>query len=99
MTGNAGPGAGPGQTELGETPPRVVLYSKPGCHLCDEARAVIETVCAELGEQYDEVDISSSEALTSRYGEEIPVTLVDGVQHDYWRVDPERLRSALTGAV
>ena len=86
-------------TELGETPPRVLLYSKPGCHLCDEARTVIETVCAELGEQYDEVDITSSEALMSRYGEEIPVTLVDGVQHDYWRVDPERLRTALARAV
>jgi glutaredoxin len=86
-------------TELGETPPRVLLYSKPGCHLCDEARAVIETVCAELGEQYDEVDITSSEALASRYGEEIPVTVVDGVQHDYWRVDPGRLRAALTRAV
>ena len=86
-------------TELGEPPPRIVLYSKPGCHLCDEARTVIETVCAELGEQYDEVDITSSDSLMSRYGEEIPVTLVDGVQHDYWRVDPERLRAALTRAV
>ena len=86
-------------TELGEIPPRVLLYSKPGCHLCDEARAVIETVCAELGERYDEVDITSSEELTSRYAEEIPVTVVDGVQHDYWRVDPRRLRAALTAAV
>jgi glutaredoxin len=86
-------------TELGETPPRVLLYSRPGCHLCDEARAVIETVCAELGEQYDEVDITSSEALRSRYAEEIPVTVVDGVQHDYWRVDPERLRAALARPV
>jgi glutaredoxin len=82
-------------TELGETPPRVLLYSKPGCHLCDEARAVIEAVCADLGEQYDEVDITTSADLTARYGEEIPVTLVDGVQHDYWRVDAQRLRDAL----
>ena len=83
-------------TELGEAPPRVVLYSKPGCHLCDDARAVVESVCAELGEQYDEVDITTSPDLGARYGEEIPVTFVDGVQHDYWRVDADRLRAALT---
>jgi hypothetical protein len=52
-------------------------------------------VCTELGESYDEVDIDGSEELTRRYGEEIPVTLVDGRQHDYWRVDPDRLRRAL----
>jgi glutaredoxin len=86
-----------GPTELGEAPPRVVLYSKPGCHLCDDARAVIEEVCADLGETYDEVDITGSEELTTRFGEEIPVTFVDGVQHDFWRVDPARLRAALTG--
>ena len=85
----------PHSTELGETPPRVVLYSKPGCHLCDDARAVIELVCAELEEGYDEIDISTSAELMSRYGEEIPVTFVDGAQHDYWRVDAERLRAAL----
>jgi glutaredoxin len=78
---------------------RVLIYSKPGCHLCDEARAVVERVCAELGESFEEVDITSgpeAERLTRRYGEEIPVTLVDGRQHDYWRVDADRLRTALT---
>ena len=75
---------------------RVLLYSKPGCHLCDEARTVIEAVCAELGESFAEVDITTSPELMGRYREEIPVTLVDGVQHDYWRVDADRLRRALT---
>ena len=82
-------------TELGEAPPRVVLYSKPGCHLCEDARAVVEAVCEELGEQYDEIDITTSEELSSRFGEEIPVTFVDGEQHDFWRVDADRLRVAL----
>ena len=77
---------------------RVTLYGKPGCHLCDDAREVVARVCAEVGTTYDEVDITSSPALSARYGEEIPVTLVDGVQHDYWRVDPDRLRAALTGS-
>lgn len=76
--------------------PRVTLFTKPGCHLCDDARAVVEEVCAELGEAWNEVDILSSEELSARYGEEIPVTLVDGAQHDFWRVDPDRLRAALS---
>ena len=74
---------------------RVTLYGKPGCHLCDDARAVVARVCAELGEEYDEVDITTDPVLARRYGEEIPVTLVDGEQHDFWRVDPERLARAL----
>ena len=74
---------------------RVTLYSKPGCHLCDDARAVIERVCADLGESYDEVSILDDPALLERYAEEIPVTLVDGKQHDFWRVDEGRLRAAL----
>ncbi len=82
-------------TELGETPARVVLYSKPGCHLCDDAREVVATVCAELGETFDEVDITSSETLVRAFGEQIPVTFVDGEQHDFWRVDGARLRAAL----
>lgn len=74
---------------------RVRLLSKPGCHLCDEARTVIAEVCGELEEGFDEVDVSTDEALRQRFGEQIPVTFVDGAQHDFWRVDPERLRAAL----
>lgn len=74
---------------------RVRLLSKPGCHLCDDARVVVEAVCADTGETYDEVDITQDPELYATYAEEIPVTFVDGVQHDYWRVDPARLRAAL----
>jgi hypothetical protein len=76
----------------------VLLYGKPGCHLCDVARETIREVCAELGESWDEVDISTDAALMQRYGEEIPVTLVDGRQHDFWRVDARRLRGALAAS-
>jgi glutaredoxin len=79
------------------TTPRVTLYSRPGCHLCDDARAVIEAVCADLGETYEEVDITTDDDLEDRYRDEIPVTLVDGRQHDFWRVDAARLRAALAG--
>jgi glutaredoxin len=78
---------------------RVTLYGKPGCHLCDDARAVVELVCAELGESFDEISILDDPALVERFGEEIPVTFVDGRQHDFWRVDADRLRAALRGTV
>jgi hypothetical protein len=74
---------------------RVTLYSRPGCHLCDDARVVVAAVCAELGESFEEVDVDQDPGLAARYAEEIPVTLVDGRQHDFWRVDPQRLRAAL----
>lgn len=74
---------------------RVTFYSRPGCHLCDDARVVLERVCAQLGETYDEVDIDTDPALQDRFNDEIPVTFVDGRQHDFWRVDEQRLRTAL----
>jgi glutaredoxin len=78
------------------TTTRVVVYSKPGCHLCEDAVALVDEVCAELGVTWSEVDISTDTELMREYGEQIPVTFVDGRQHDFWRVDPERLRTALT---
>lgn len=77
--------------------PRVTLIGKPGCHLCDDAREVIARVTADLGVAWDEVSILEDRALAELYAEQIPVTLVDGRQHDYWRVDEARLRAALTG--
>ncbi|HET7349514.1 MAG TPA: glutaredoxin family protein [Marmoricola sp.] len=74
---------------------RVTLYSRPGCHLCDDAREVVQRVCADLGTDFEEVDITTSPELMDAYGEQIPVTLVDGRQHDFWRVDERRLRTAL----
>ena len=78
------------------SPPRVRIYSRPGCHLCDDARAVVAAVCAELGEEFEEVSIDGDPALQARFGEEIPVTFVDGRQHDFWRVSADRLRAALS---
>jgi glutaredoxin len=75
---------------------RVRLYSRPGCHLCDDAREVIARVCADLGESFDEVSIDDDPALRERFTDEVPVTFVDGRQHTFWRVDEARLRAALT---
>lgn len=75
---------------------RVVLVGRPGCHLCDAAREVIARVCAETGDSFEERSILEHPDLADQYWEQIPVTLVDGVQHDFWRVDEGRLREALT---
>jgi hypothetical protein len=75
---------------------QVTLLTRPGCHLCEEARAVIERVATDLGVPWSERDITGSQADLAEYGEMIPVTLIDGVQHDFWRVDEARLRRALT---
>ena len=74
---------------------RVLLLGKPGCHLCDEARQVVAAVTAELGVDWEERDILADPDLQEQYAELIPVVLVDGVQHDYWRVDADRLRAVL----
>jgi hypothetical protein len=74
---------------------RITLIAKPGCHLCDDARLVIERVAADLGVGWEERSIADDAALAEQYWEQIPVTLVDGRQHDYWRVDESRLRAAL----
>jgi hypothetical protein len=76
--------------------PRVTLVGKPDCHLCEDARAVVAAVCAETGDAFVELSILDDPELADLYWEQIPVTLVDGVQHDFWRVDPVRLRAALS---
>jgi len=76
---------------------RVVLYSRAACHLCEQARTVVDVVCAEVGADWVEVDIDAPEAgaLREMFTEQVPVIFVDGAQHDFWRVDPQRLRRAL----
>jgi hypothetical protein len=75
---------------------RIILLSRPGCHLCDDARDIIRRVASDLSVSWEERDITLSERDMVEYWDKIPVTLVDGVQHDFWRVSEDRLRSALT---
>jgi glutaredoxin len=74
---------------------RITLLSKPGCHLCEDARAVITKVAADLGVGWAERDITASEQDMAEYWDKIPVTMVDGMPHDFWRVSEDRLRAAL----
>ncbi len=77
--------------------PRVVVYGKPGCHLCEMAEQVIASVCEATGDTWRQIDISADDELMHTYGQLLPVTFVDGSQHDYWRVDATRLHAALAG--
>lgn len=74
----------------------VTLLSRPGCHLCDDARAIVTRVVGEVsGVALEERSILDDETLLERYRDEIPVVLIDGAVHTIWRVDEARFRSAL----
>jgi glutaredoxin len=87
---------------MGVPSTRLTLLSKPGCHLCDTAREVVAEVVAGLGGEasvaVEERSILDDAELSARYWDEIPVVLIDGVVHNIWRIDPERLREALKEA-
>ncbi|WP_155373991.1 glutaredoxin family protein [Catellatospora vulcania] len=74
---------------------RLTLYTRPGCHLCEDAVAALE----RIGEPYAEIDISGDRELEAEYGDRIPVIMLDGREHGYWRVEEQRLRRDLAKAV
>lgn len=74
---------------------RVVLLVRDGCHLCDEAVAVVSAVCAETGATWTTRDVDEDEALRAEYSDHVPVTFVDGVRHAIWHVDADALRRVL----
>jgi glutaredoxin len=67
---------------------RLVMYSRPGCHLCDDARAVL----LRIGEPFDEIDIDSDDELFKRYLERIPVVALDGEELYDFFIDEQDLR-------
>lgn len=75
----------------------MVLVGKPGCHLCDVAREIVDAVCVDTDTEWVEVSLFDDPRLAARYADQIPVVLVDGAVHDIYRVNPERLRAALAG--
>ena len=79
--------------------PDLALVTKSGCHLCADARDVVAAVAVELKLPWRELSIDNDPELARRYGEEIPVVLVDGVQRDFWHIDPARLRKVLGRAM
>jgi glutaredoxin len=73
----------------------VTVFSRTGCHLCHDAIELLETMKDELEFSIDVILIDGNQELEKLYGEQIPVTHIDGQHHDFWRVDPERFRSSL----
>jgi len=84
------------------TPVHLTLLSKPGCHLCDDARVAVASVIADLGAgasvQVEELSILDDPELQDRYWDEIPVVLINDRVHTVWRVDPARLAAAIAAA-
>ena len=74
----------------------ITLYGRPGCHLCDDARAVLERVRRELDFELVERDIEADDALLRRYLERIPVVALDGRELFDFFVDERALRAALS---
>ena len=76
---------------------KLVLVSKPGCHLCDDAREVISEVLKDFPDvSFEEKNMMDDQKLIDAYSEEIPVVLINGKQHSFWRVDSQRLSEALS---
>ncbi|MGJ3508930.1 glutaredoxin family protein [Enemella sp. A6] len=75
--------------------PRVLVMVRDNCHLCEVALEVIAEVCTPRGITWQTKDIDADVELRRRFTDQVPVTFVDGEQHDIWRVDPERLAAAL----
>ena len=75
--------------------PRVTLYTRVGCHLCESAAEAVARICAELGQRWQAVDVDGDPALRAEYGDQVPVIMVDGREHGFWRVEADRLRAAL----
>ena len=81
----------------------LTLFTKPGCHLCEEAKTVVDSAIADFKSENSsenpieltEVNILEDQALLEKYGEEIPVLQINGATHAYWRIDSDRLKKAL----
>jgi Glutaredoxin-like domain (DUF836) len=77
--------------------PRVVVLLTEGCHLCEDACAIVASVCEQTGQQWLARDLSEvDEPTRSRWREYVPVVLIDGEVHDIFRVTADRLRAALS---
>jgi glutaredoxin len=73
----------------------VTLITRSGCHLCEVAQTTLRRLRDELGFQYVETDVDADAGLRAEYSDRVPVVLIDGREHGYWRVEEPRFRTAL----
>jgi len=78
--------------------PVVTLYSRPGCHLCEEAKASIQPLLAEFGATLHEVNIDSDPDLAAQFGHDIPVIFIGAHKAAKHRVNPQQFRRQLQEA-
>ena len=78
------------------TDARLALITRPGCHLCGVAREAMDRVAAVTGDRWIELDVTDDVELEREYGDRLPVVLLDGKEHGYWRVEEDRLLRDLT---
>ncbi len=74
---------------------QITIYSRTGCHLCDDAQKILESLQEELNFEIEVIDIDESAELIKLYSDQVPVIHIDGLHHDFYKVDPERFRSSL----
>ena len=74
---------------------QVVIYSRVNCHLCQEAENNVREVMAEIPFDLEVIYIDGNQELERLYGEEVPVTLINGAKHDYFRVHKKRFSEAI----
>jgi glutaredoxin len=74
---------------------KITIYSRQGCHLCDDAFNTLESMCEELNFEIDVIDIDENAELVKLYSDQVPVIHIDGEHHDFYKVDPVRFRSSL----
>ena len=73
----------------------VTIYSRQGCHLCDDAKNVLESLREELNFEIEVINIDENAELIKLYSDQVPVIHIDGIHHDFYKVDPTRFRSSL----
>jgi len=74
---------------------KVVIFSRQNCHLCHEAEKIVREVLLEVSFDLEVINIDGNAELESLYGEEVPVTMINGAKHDYFRVDKKRFSEAV----
>ena len=74
---------------------KVVIFSRQNCHLCHEAEKIVREVLLEISFDLEVINIDGNAELESLYGEEVPVTMINGAKHDYFRVDKKRFSEAV----
>ena len=73
----------------------VTVYSRHGCHLCEDAVKTLEGMREELAFEIEIIFIDGNPELEKLYGNEVPVIHINGEHHDFYRIDPERFRTSL----